>query len=132
LVLLVYEREYARAMLSSASLFIALYYALRYVKEVWAFEEEKAQFVWLCMGWLMLVLPLLFVVRDAFSSGNTTSLTHRYIGNASPFVVILVAVGMVRAAGERWTYAVLLLFAGLYQWRNIQGGLEDYFADRSV
>lgn len=132
LVLLVYEREYAGAMLSSAALFIALYHALRYVKEVWAYEEEKAQFVWLCMGWLMLVLPLLFVVRDAFSSGNTTSLTHRYIGNASPFVVILLAVGMVRAARERWTYAVLLLFAGLYQWRNIRSGLEDYFADRSV
>lgn len=132
LLLLVYQRDYAAAMLSSAALFIALYFAFLYLKEVRPFEAEKAQFVWLCMGWLMLILPLLFVVRDAFSSGNTTSLTHRYIGNASPFVVILMAVGVVRAARARWTFAVLLTFVLLYQWQNIKGGLQDYFADRSV
>lgn len=132
LVLLVYARAYAPALLTSATLFLVLYYALRYVQEVRPLEAEKAQFVWLCMGWLMLLLPLLFVIRDAFTSGNTTSLTHRYIGNASPFVVILIAAGAVRAASARWTFAVLLLFTTVYQWRNIQGGLSDYYADRSV
>lgn len=39
------------------------------------------------------ILPLLYVIFDAFKSGHTTSLSHRYIANSIPFIAMLMAVG---------------------------------------
>lgn len=132
LLILALERNYLGSILASAALFVAFYYAVKYLLETRRYEAEKQEFLWLCMGLGMLILPLIFVVRDAYLSGNTTSLTHRYIGNASPFVVILVSIGVIRAAQEKVILGALMLFLMIFQWTNIQKGIQDYFADRSV
>lgn len=132
LMILALQASYIAGILVSAAIFLVLYFAWEALRESYTVEVEKGRFVLLLAGILMLVLPILFVVNDAFSNGNTTSLTHRYIGNASPFVVILIAVGMVRAAEFRFTFLVGMVFAVAVQAGSIRQGLKDYFADRSV
>jgi len=132
LLILALQATYITGILVSAGIFVILYFAWKALRESYVFESEKGQFVWLMTGFLMLVLPVLFVVNDAYSNGNTTSLTHRYIGNASPFVVILIAVGMVRAADFRFGFLLWMAFITVVQAGSIRKGLNDYFADRSV
>lgn len=132
IMILALQVEYMTGILVSAGIFLILYFAGEALRQSYPFEAEKGRFVLLLTGFLMLVLPVLFVVNDAFSNGNTTSLTHRYIGNASPFVVIVMAVGMVRAADFRFGFLLWVLFTVIMQVANIRQGLSDYFADRSV
>lgn len=132
LLILALQLQYIMGILVSAAIFLVLYFAWGALRESYALEAEKGRFVLLLAGFLMLALPILFVVNDAFSNGNTTSLTHRYIGNASPFVVIIIAVGMVRAADFRFGFLLWVGFAAVVQAGSIRQGLEDYFADRSV
>lgn len=132
LLILALQTAYITGILVSAAIFLILYFAWGALRESYAHESEKGRFVLLLAGFLMLALPVLFVVNDAFSNGNTTSLTHRYIGNASPFVVILIAVGVVRAADFRFGFLVWMIFTVAVQAGSIRQGLKDYFADRSL
>lgn len=132
LAILAFQSAYIPSILVSAAVFLALYFAWETLRKTYAYEAEKGAFVLLLTGFVLLILPILFVVNDAFTNGNTTSLTHRYIGNASPFVVIIMAVGMVRAADFRFGFLVWLALAGILQTGSIRQGLKDYFADRSV
>lgn len=132
LMILALQAQYITGILVSAGIFLILYFAWGTLRESYVLEAEKGRFVLLLTGFLMLVLPILFVVNDAFSNGNTTSLTHRYIGNASPFVVIIVAVGMVRAADFRFGFLLWVVFMACVQAGSVRQGFKDYFADRSV
>jgi len=132
LTILALQASYITGILVSAAIFLVLYFAWGALRESYSLEAEKGSFVLLLAGFLMLALPILFVVNDAFTNGNTTSLTHRYIGNASPFVVILMAVGMVRAADFRPGFLVWIVFAVVVQAGSVRQGLNDYFADRSL
>lgn len=132
LLILAVQAQHITGILVSAGIFLILYFAWVALRESYALEAEKGRFVLLLTGFLMLALPILFVVNDAFSNGNTTSLTHRYIGNASPFVVMIVAVGIVRAADFRFSFLIGMIFVVIVQAGSIRQGLNDYFADRSV
>ncbi|MBX2952180.1 MAG: glycosyltransferase family 39 protein [Leadbetterella sp.] len=132
LLILALQMEYITGILVSGAIFAILYFGWQALRESYALEAEKGRFVLLLAGFLLLILPILFVVNDAFTNGNTTSLTHRYIGNASPFVVILIAVGMVRAADFRFSFLLWMAFAVIVQAGSIRLALKDYFADRSV
>lgn len=131
-LLLFYQRDYLAGILVSAALFLAVYYGTIALKKSYLLEENKGQFVLLVIGLFMLVVPILFVVNDAYSSGNTTSLTHRYIGNAAPFVAIFMAVGIVSAAQRSFWFGALFVFVFFVQFQSVKKGITDYFADRSV
>lgn len=66
-------------------LFFAAIYALSFAK------VERKYLIFLVLGSL---LPLAYVIFDAFKSGHTTSLSHRYIGNSIPFIAVVMAVGL--------------------------------------
>jgi hypothetical protein len=132
LLLLAYQRHYFLGITVSVGIFIGIYFAIRRLRESYSNENQKGQFVILTVGLLMLVLPLIFVINDAFTSGNTTSLTHRYIGNASPFVVMLMAVGIVSAIDYNKWFMPLFVIVFITQFGAVKKGILDYFDDRSV
>lgn len=132
LVIIVLQSSYFLGILISASLFLAVFYGVDQLKDSYYNESLKGEFVLLSIGFLMLTMPVLFVINDAFTSGNTTSLTHRYIGNASPFVVIFIAAGIMRAIDINKWFACLFILVFIVQFGSIKNAWNDYFSDRSL
>lgn len=131
-LLLVYQRQYLPGILVSVGIFISIYYGIRRLEETYSNENQKGQFVIMGVGLIMLVLPLIFVINDAYSSGNTTSLTHRYIGNSSPFVVMFMAVGMISAMQSYKLFIPLFVLVFALQFGSIKKSILNYYDDRSV
>jgi hypothetical protein len=80
---------------------------------------------------LMYVLPILFVLNDAFKNGHTTSLIHRYIGVASPFVCILFGVGLPLFFNKgKLAQLVLVIFVPL-QLSFLSNQITEIYEDQS-
>ncbi|MFT5886888.1 MAG: putative membrane protein [Arcticibacterium sp.] len=77
------------------------------------------------------VLPLLYVIFDAFKSGHTTSLSPRYIGVCIPFLAIIYAIGLTKTSQEKSTFKFLLIVPILFQLFITGKELKLIFEDRS-
>ncbi|HLO43444.1 MAG TPA: glycosyltransferase family 39 protein [Leadbetterella sp.] len=131
-VLLTLHFDMMEAIIVANFLFFSLFFAFQYVftnRKEPALRVQNA-LVSICM--LMLFLPILFVLYDALKNGHTTSLTHRYIGVASPFVAILMAFGVYRF----FKFSILAVFLGIfvyfYQTKPVEKEIRDYFEDKST
>ncbi len=118
-------------VVGSVAILYAVYYALLQLWEYYKLRSLRGGFILLSMGVIMLVLPIVFVMQEAFSSGTNTSLTHRYIGNASPFVVILIGVGVVAACRKSILVAGLFCFVAIMQYAPIKERIVGYYNDES-
>lgn len=129
--LLVYFNTLAFSFLITSVFYFALYFGFKYVIKNLNFKEPviKTSLVFVCL--LMLFLPIFFVIYDAFKNGHTTSLTHRYIGVASPFVAILIAFGLseLLVANKRAFVFIGIVF--LLQIPNLVRVIGDFYKDRS-
>ncbi|MFT4733445.1 MAG: putative membrane protein [Psychromonas sp.] len=77
------------------------------------------------------VLPLLYVIFDAFKSGHTTSLSPRYIGVCIPFLAIIYAIALAKTSQEKSTFKYLLSIPILFQLFITGKELKLIFEDRS-
>ncbi len=107
--------------------FFAVEFIFKRPKEIFS----QAQFILLAVSMLMFFLPILFVLNDALKNGHTTSLTHRYIGVASPFVAILLGFGIYRFLKFSKLVFFLLIFVFVYQYQPVKFEIMSYFKDKS-
>jgi len=80
----------------------------------------------------MFIIPIVFVIYDAFKNGHTTSLTHRYIGVSSPFVAILCGLGVFSFYKNMGKINIVLIFLVVFQGNSIIEELKLFFEDKSV
>lgn len=116
----------------SVAIFYIILFSLKALKESYYNEAQKGQFMLLAIGLIMLTFPILFVIRDAFSSGTMISLTHRYIGNSSPFTVVFIAVGIVKAVEKSKWFLGLFAILFIVQTQSIAKGINNYYNDESI
>lgn len=95
------------------------------------FKSENHDFPMLMVGFLMLVLPVLFVVYDALKNGHTTSLIHRYIGISTPFVAMVFGYALYKMIVKSKVFLVWLLAVAGLQYKPVSTEIMDYFNDRS-
>jgi 4-amino-4-deoxy-L-arabinose transferase-like glycosyltransferase len=107
--------------------FFAVEYIFKRPKET--FSQD--QFILVAVSVLMFILPILFVLNDALKNGHTTSLTHRYIGVASPFVAILMGFGIYRFLKFSKLVFFLIVFVFVQQYQPVKSEIKSYFADKS-
>lgn len=107
--------------------FFAVEYIFKRPKETFG----QDQFILVSVSVLMFILPILFVLNDALKNGHTTSLTHRYIGVASPFVAILMGFGIYRFLKFSKLAFFLIVFVFVQQYQPVKSEINSYFADKS-
>jgi uncharacterized membrane protein len=112
--------------------YFTLFFAIEYIYKQPKGFFSQSQFILLVVSLLMFILPILFVVNDALKNGHTTSLTHRYIGVASPFVAILLGFGIYRFLKFSKMALVLLAFVFIHQYKPVKFEIMSYFEDKST
>lgn len=112
--------------------YFMLYFAIEYIFKQPKESFSQSQFVLVAVSVLMFILPILFVVNDALKNGHTTSLTHRYIGVASPFVAILLGFGIYRFLKFSKMTLLLLVFVYIHQYKPVKFEILSYFDDKST
>jgi len=132
IILLVLHFNLIEALVVTNFLYFSLFFACEYVYSNRKEPSLEIQKVLVSVCIFMLFLPILFVLYDALKNGHTTSLTHRYIGVASPFVAILMAFGIYRF----FKFSILAVFLGVfvyfYQSKPVESEIKDYFEDKST
>lgn len=103
-------------------LFVGVVYSL---SQVAISKREKLFLV------LASILPLLYVVFDAFKSGHTTSLSHRYIGNSIPFLGIFIAIGLNGLMTKSKTSQAFFAFLFVLQMVPVGKELSTILRDQS-
>jgi 4-amino-4-deoxy-L-arabinose transferase-like glycosyltransferase len=83
------------------------------------------------ISFMMMFLPLIYIVTDAFKSGHTTSLSQRYIGFSIPFVAIILAVGISELTTQQRLIRYFMYAIMMYQGVNLYHELNDLYEDRS-
>ncbi|MCP9746379.1 glycosyltransferase family 39 protein [Lacihabitans sp. CS3-21] len=112
--------------------YFIVFFAIEYIFKQPKESFSQSQFILLAVSLLMFILPILFVVNDALKNGHTTSLTHRYIGVASPFVAILLGFGIYRLLKFSKMAFVLLAFVYVHQYKPVKFEIMSYFEDKST
>lgn len=77
------------------------------------------------------LLPFLYVLFDAFKTGHTTSISHRYIGNSIPFIAILMAVGFDNLLKNNTKFAPLFIVLLVFQLWPVGKEISVIYADIS-
>lgn len=90
---------------------------------------EKKYLIFL---FLASTLPFFYVLFDAFKTGHTTSISHRYIGNSVPFIAILMAVGFDNLLKKSKPYRTLILILFVLQLYPLFKELNVIYADESA
>ncbi|MCP9771000.1 DUF2723 domain-containing protein [Lacihabitans sp. LS3-19] len=119
-------------ILVACFLYFVLFLGLKYTIDLYKKTENRAQFALMAVCLLMIFLPILFVVNDALSNGHTTSLTHRYIGVASPFVAIFIGVSLSNIIKQSSLINFLLVCVCLIQYKPVKKEIWSYFEDKSL
>ncbi|MFN8429822.1 MAG: glycosyltransferase family 39 protein [Spirosomataceae bacterium] len=109
--------------------YATLYFIVKNLLE--HFKSENHDFPMLMVGFLMLVLPILFVVYDALKNGHTTSLIHRYIGISTPFVAMVFGFSIYKMIVKSKIFLVWLLAVIGLQFKPVSTEITNYFNDRS-
>ncbi|MBP6618872.1 MAG: glycosyltransferase family 39 protein [Leadbetterella sp.] len=112
--------------------YFMLFFAIEYIFKQPKESFSQSQFILVSVSLLMFLLPILFVLNDALKNGHTTSLTHRYIGVASPFVAILLGFGIYRFMKFSKLAVVLMIFVFVHQYKPVKYEIMSYFADKST
>jgi uncharacterized membrane protein len=94
-------------------------------------QNARNQFALLFISFLMLFIPIIFVSYDAFKNGHATSLAKRYVGISSPFVAILLGIGVPLFLKKiRFSYIWLIIIL-VSQFPIVKNQIENYFKDNS-
>ncbi len=96
------------------------------------FKTENHDFPMLMVGFLMLVLPIIFVIYDAIKNGHTTSLVHRYIGISTPFVAMVFGFSIYKMIVKSKYFLAWLVIVILLQIKPVSTEILDYFNDKSA
>ncbi|HEV7349485.1 glycosyltransferase family 39 protein [Telluribacter sp.] len=80
---------------------------------------------------LMYLIPMAYIIFDAFKSGHTTSLSQRYIGISIPFVIIIYAIGLREAFRRGFTIRLLTVLFLLLQGYNLYRTNRNIVQDKS-
>ena len=120
-----------KGILVACFLYFVLFLGLKYTIELYKKPESRVQFALMAISLLMIFLPILFVVNDALSNGHTTSLTHRYIGVASPFVAIFLGVSLSHIIKSSSLTYFILIGVCIIQYTPVKKEILSYFADKS-
>jgi hypothetical protein len=91
-------------------------------------EEQKTLLI---IGLCMLMLPIMFVVQDAFKNGHTTSLVNRYIGISVPFVILVFGFVIKELVSKSTFFAVVFCLVVMIQYNNVKKEIFDFFNDKS-
>ena len=129
IVLLFYQVSFG--ILISNFFYFSIFFGIKYGFSQYNNKIERNKFALVFTGFLMLVVPILFIVYDAFKNGHTTSLTHRYIGIASPFVAIFIAIGLTKFIEFSKYVWVWFGFVFFIQFGAVKKQINDYFDDKS-
>lgn len=130
--LLAVYKDIIAGILIANIFYFSMFFALEYIFEKETDSNKRVQNIVVGVCALMFVLPILFVVYDALKNGHTTSLTHRYIGVASPFVAILLGFGLVRFSKFSILSFPLIILMVCIQYKPVKKEIMSYFEDKSA
>ncbi len=129
--LLAFNHGIMEDIMLAISFYFMVFFAVEYIFNQPKESFSQSQFILVAVSVLMFILPILFVVNDALNNGHTTSLTHRYIGVASPFVAILLGFGIYRFMKFSKLAFILLIFVLVHQYKPVKFEIMSYFEDKS-
>jgi hypothetical protein len=130
-VLLALNHGIMEQVVLANSFYFVVFFAVEYIFKRPKETFSQDQFILVAVSVLMFILPILFVLNDALKNGHTTSLTHRYIGVASPFVAILMGFGTYRFLKFSKLAFFLIVFVFVQQYQPVKSEIKSYFADKS-
>jgi 4-amino-4-deoxy-L-arabinose transferase-like glycosyltransferase len=130
-VLLALNQGIMEQVVLANSFYFVVFFAVEYIFKRPKETFSQDQFILVAVSVLMFILPILFVLNDALKNGHTTSLTHRYIGVASPFVAILMGFGTYRFLKFSKLAFFLIVFVFVQQYQPVKSEIKSYFADKS-
>jgi uncharacterized membrane protein len=131
IVLLAVNHAIMEDIILANCFYFVVFFALEYIFKRPKETSSQPQFILVAVSALMFILPILFVLNDALKNGHTTSLTHRYIGVASPFVAILLGFGIHRFLKFSKLAFFLMIFVFVHQYQPVKFEIMSYFADKS-
>ncbi|AWV98236.1 glycosyltransferase family 39 protein [Arcticibacterium luteifluviistationis] len=113
---------YKLAFISAAFMLVVLYHWFMHPVE----KELRLMLL------LSALLPLFYVIFDAFKTGHTTSLAHRYIGVCVPFLGIIYAVGLYRLFHQKGNLKYLAIIPIAYQLFFVGEEIKQVLNDTSA
>ncbi|MGL4631657.1 MAG: glycosyltransferase family 39 protein [Leadbetterella sp.] len=120
------------AIIAINGFLFVLYFIVLEIKKYKGNIENEAKKHLLIISLLLLILPILFVLYDAYKNGHTTSLAKRYIGISSTFSVFLVGVGIPLLVNNLRFGLFWALMVCLGQYKVVKNETSLYFEDKSV
>ncbi len=112
----------------SSAFFLLLFLALESFYQKYQQGTQTSKY-FLASVALSVLLPLLYIIFDAFKSGHTTALSQRYIGFSSPFMAIFITFAFLKYLQyPKWTQLMgisLLFYQGIQTYRDIQSIVLD-------
>ncbi len=130
-VFLTIFKSQAAVYMAMVFFYFVLYFLALHLKELYL-QNSRPQFVLLSICFLMLLIPIAFVVYDALKNGHATSMAKRYIGIASPFTAILMGVGtplFIRKIQLGYVWVIIIFFS---QYKVVEKQIIDYSNDASA
>ncbi|WP_341224451.1 glycosyltransferase family 39 protein [uncultured Arcticibacterium sp.] len=120
--LVLLSSHYKLAFISAAFVLLVLYHWFKHP------VEKELRLILLLTG----LLPLFYVIFDAFKTGHTTSLAHRYIGVCVPFLGIIYAVGLYRLFHQKNNLKYLAIIPLAYQLFFVGSEIKSILEDNSA
>ncbi len=87
----------------------------------------------LCLLYIMIAVPILFIIMMSFKNGHTYALTqHRYSGSSFPYVIVLISLLLQYHFSLPVAFKGIILFFMTIQLYFVGQRLNEFYQDRSI